>query len=249
VLSIDRHLLAYVAEHSSGISLTVRGATDPDAAAAALDRGGTGLWAFPQLDGSLACAFMHDRDGERVLFIDLRDLGTAAGLVVTRLLAQLDAEGIDGRLEPWERPPHRSLPFEYDPMAHIYGPSDAVLLEELDDRGLPPGFPSGLPVPDHATMVIAQRGARPRPWGYAAWRRFATAVPPFDAYLHRLHTVADEVLAGVASSDDAIPPHRFRHQGSTGTVSVHHELLPKRDNGEPRVPPLVWYLGIRWTPS
>ena len=45
--------------------------------------------------------------------------------------------------------------FHYDANADLYTGMDP--LTELDGRGLPPGFPDSFPVPQEATLVLAQR--------------------------------------------------------------------------------------------
>jgi hypothetical protein len=74
-------------------------------------------------------------------------------------MTSLSAAEFDGRLEPFPRP---GPPFEYAAGADIfYGLADIVW--ELDERGLPPGFPSGFPVPDGCPLVMAQRGKSDSP--------------------------------------------------------------------------------------
>jgi len=106
-----------------------------------------------------------DEDGVPVLHLDMKDEIRYAALVVRIVLDQLAGAGVDGRLAP-RRPPEAAFP--YDSNADLY--TGMQPLTELDGRGLPPGFPDGFPIPEQATLVLAQR-CQDGSSEHAAWRR------------------------------------------------------------------------------
>src|SRR5204863_5645774 len=100
-----------------------------------------------------------------------------SALVVRIVLDRLAGAGVDGRLAPRRQP---EAAFPYDAKADLYTGMEP--LAEVDGRGLPPGFPAGFPVPEDATLVLAQR-CRDGAAEHAGWRR---STGPFTGYLDRL---------------------------------------------------------------
>src|SRR5438094_7463173 len=149
-------LVAYVAKHSSATALAVYDTTDLAAAGAALRAAAAQICQIRHPDEPDAalpnwCTVL-DEDGVPVLHLDMKDEIRYAALVVRIVLDQLAAAGVDGRLEP-KRQPQPAFP--YDAKADLY--TGMQPLTELDARGLPPGFPDGFPVPQDATLVLAQQ--------------------------------------------------------------------------------------------
>jgi hypothetical protein len=169
-------LVAYVAEHSSATVLAVYDTTDPAAAAAALRAAAAEICQIrhpDEPDDALPnwCEVLEE-DGAPVLHLDMKDEIRYAALVVRIVLDQLASSGDDGRLEPKRRP---EAAFPYDGCADVYTGMES--LTELDGRGLPPGFPDGFPVPEEATLVLAQRcPVRTGCSGYCAARSSTSTV-------------------------------------------------------------------------
>jgi hypothetical protein len=246
-------LIAYVADHCDGVTLTIRDATDPVAALAALEQAAAAIREIPhpdEPDDPLPNWCRAElKDGEPVLHLDFHDYPRYAPRVVEIVRSRLDAAAAGGRLEPKEPSPP---PFDYDPAADIFV---GDFLDQLDDRGLPPGFPPGFPVPSGATLVIAQRD-RDGDWEHAAWRQRA-ASQPFDPYLESLRAFGITLdglknhnrlafLVAESLGDDGMTGHAIRHPDGTGTVWVRHERVkPQRARPGPPAPS-VWYVSVVW---
>jgi hypothetical protein len=234
----EADLIAYLADRPGQAVFVLRGAGH-DAAMAALRRAADAVRAVPHPDEpgdalpNWVDAVLGD-DGP-TLHLDLQDHGEQAPRVVAAVLAALEESAVHGTLEPL-RP--AGPPFDYDADADIL--SGVTFLESLDDRGLPPAFPSGFPVPADATLVIAQR-ARNDTWEHAAWRRGS----PFDGYPAELRRFGCE-LEPVTSTDrltrgTGMTRQLLRHPAGTGSVSTYHEYSP---SGVPR----RWYVSVVWRP-
>lgn len=231
-------LVTYVAEHSSAVALVVDGASDGVAVSAALRRAAARILRIPhprEPDTPLPnwCEVLHE-DGVPVLHLDMKDEAHYAGRVVAIVLDELRSAGVDGELEPRLPPPS---PFEYDAGADIfYGQTHP--LTEVDHRGLPPGFPGGFPVPDGATLVLAEV-ARDGTWEHAAWRR----TRPFDGYADRLRgfgcerePVPPAEIAGFVATTCMV---RYRLDRG-GSVSLYHEWCERGQR------PSTWYVSVVW---
>jgi hypothetical protein len=239
----EAELISYVAAHSDQVALALRDTPDATAANLAMQRAAAAVRRIPhpvEPDCPLPnwCE-AHLEDGAPVLRLDMQDQREYAGQVVATILASLG--DIDGRLEP-ARPP--APPYDYDANADILGGADP--LSALDARGLPPGFPAGFPVPEHAVLVLAQRG-RDDGWEHAAWRRDR----PFAEYPDRLRAFGCSLDIAPAT-DPVMGPtgmvrHRLRHPTGTGSVSVYHEYRSAR-RPQPG-PPTRWYVSVVWRPA
>jgi hypothetical protein len=236
----DAELISYVTDNCDRAALRLRGPSDAAAAVVAMEQAAAAVLTIrhpdePTMSLPNWCAVSVE-DGEPVLQLDMKDNRDYAGQVVSIILASLDAAGVDGRLEPKRSP---EPPFEYDAAADIVTGGD--YLWELDERGLPPSFPAGFPIPDDATCVMAQR-ADDGTWEHAAWRR----ARPFEEYLDRLRLFgcsleaaqpADPVI-GLAE----LVHHRIHHVAGTGSVSLRHKTRRK-------APAKQWYVSVVWTPT
>jgi hypothetical protein len=217
--------------------------TDPAAAAAALRAAAAEINEIrhpDEPDGALPnwCEVL-DEDGVPVLHLDMKDEIRYAALVVRIVLDQLAVAGVDGRLEP-KRQPEAALP--YDANADLY--TGMQSLTELDGRGLPPGFPDGFPVPQEATMVLAQR-CRDGSAEHAVWRRSAG---PFTGYLER--------LGGYGCTFGAVPrlltvgsmPGMARYtlwlDGAGGSVTLYQSSASRLPGSV-----LYWYVSVVWQPQ
>ncbi|SNY25128.1 hypothetical protein [Paractinoplanes atraurantiacus] len=233
-------LAAYVAERPSQAVLVIRGAPDAETAMAALRAAADAVRAIPHPDEpteplpNWVEALLSD-DGP-TLHLDLQDHADRAPRVVAAALAALDASGVPGRLEPL-RPP--APPYEYDANADIL--TDVAFVESLDERGLPPTFPDGFPIPAEAVLVLAQR-SRSDTWQHAAWRRSR----PFTEYPETLRafgcdlepiTARDALMRATGMTRDLI-----RHPAGSGSVSFHHEYGAGDD-------PHHFYVSVVWRPS
>jgi hypothetical protein len=231
-------LVAYVAEHTSATALAVYDATDPSAAADALRAAAAQIWQIrhpiERGDGLPNRCDVSYEEGVPVLYLDMKDEVAYAALVVRIVLDQLADAGIDGRLEP-----KRHKEFRYDPHADLFSGMDT--LTELDERGLPPGFPDGFPIPLEASLVLAQR-VRDGVAEHAAWRR---SDGPFTGYLDRLRAYGctfGEVprlltVGGV--------PHMSRYtlwrDGAGGSVTLYQSHVS--------AVPVYWYVSVVWHPE
>jgi hypothetical protein len=237
----EADLIAYVAEHSSGVALALHDATDQAAAIAALGRAVHAICRIPhpiEPDYGLPnwCTVLRE-DGIPVFHLDIKDDSQYAEQIVRIILDELDAAGVDGRLEP-KRPP--APPFDYDGGADIFTGTDFLM--EVDGRGLPPGFPADFPVPREATLVLAQR-ARDGAWEHAAWRRRGR---PFTEYLDELRAFGCEFgsvpRAEFADYVNVLSMVRYaiRRAGEGGSVSLYHERRkPGRRLSD-------WYVSVVW---
>ncbi|MEU8425546.1 hypothetical protein AB0C15_32195 [Micromonospora sp. NPDC048835] len=235
-------LIAYVTEHCSAVALALHDATDQAAGIAALRRAVRAISRIPHPDDPECplpswCSVLVE-DAVPVFRLDLKDESRYAEQVVRIILDELDAADINGRLEP-KRPPPPT--FDYDAQADIfYG--TATRLPELDARGLPPHFPASFPVPQDATLVLAEQ-ARDGAWEHAAWRRPGR---PFTEYLERLRAFGCD-LGSVAAAEVAdyvdktcMVRYSLRRGGEGGSVSLYHDW---REHGQP---PSNWYVNVVW---
>lgn len=233
-------LVAYVAEHSSAAALAVYDATDPAAARAALRAAAAEICRIrhPDLPDTVLpnwCEVL-DEDGVPVLHLDMKDEVRYAALVVTIVLDQLARAGVDGRLVPRRQP---EAAFPYDANADLYTGMDP--LTELDERGLPPGFPDGFPVPQEATLVLAQR-CRDGTAEHAAWRQ---STGPFTEYLERLRAYgctfgAVPRLLNVGG----IVRYTLWRDGAGGSVTLYQSSAPRLPRSL-----LYWYVSVVWQPQ
>jgi hypothetical protein len=241
-------LVAYLAEHADRARLVLRETPDGDAALRALRRAAAAVGRIPhpvepaQPLPNWCDAFFVD--GVPVLHLDIQDHAEYAERIAAAVLTALDADGIDGRLEPLTPP---APPFDYDGNADIIGPAD--YLAEVDERGLPPAFPVGFPVPRAGTLVLAQR-AREDTWVHAAWRR-GPADPPFEEYLRQLRTsgcVLEEHPEKASADDGGMHGYTFERADGVGAVWLYHEELRyARRRG--RGGPARWYASVIWAPA
>jgi len=231
-------LVEYVAENSSATALAVYGASDPVAAAAALRIAAADILDIRspyEPDDPLPnwCAVL-DEDGVPVLHLDMKDEIRYAALVVRIILDRLAEAGVGGRLSP-RRPPDPV--FAYDGAADLH--SGMTELRELDDRGLPPGFPEGFPVPEDAVLVMAQR-QRDGAAEHVAWRR---SEGPFTGYLDRLSDYG--CMFGVVPRSltfDRAPDmvkYTLWRAGGGGSVTLFAA----------KTWPRHWYASVVWHPS
>ena len=236
-------LVAYVAEHSSATALAVYDTTDPAAAAAALRAAAAQIGQIrhpDEPDDPLPnwCTVL-DEDGVPVLHLDMKDEIRYAALVVRIVLDQLATAGVDGRLEPQRRP---EPAFEYDANADLY--TDMQSLAELDARGLPPGFPDGFPVPQDATLVLAQHG-RDGSVEHAAWRR---STGPFTGYLDRLReygcTFGEVPRLLTVNGVPGMVRYTLWRDGSGGSVTLYQSSASRL-----RGSVLSWYVSVVWQPQ
>lgn len=228
-------LVSYVAEHSSGVALAVYDASDQAGVRAALQKAAAEICQIrhpDEPDEALPnwCAVL-DEDGVAVLRLDMKDEIRYSALVVRIVLAQLTSAGVDGRLEPKRRP---EAAFEYDANADLYAGMEP--LAELGERGLPPGFPAGFPIPGEATLVQAER-CRDGMAEHAAWRGSG----PFTGYLERLRTygcVFGPVPRLLTVEDGVAGTVRYTlwRDGAGGSVWLYRH--------EPR----HWYVSVVWQP-
>jgi hypothetical protein len=236
-------LVAYVAEHSSATALAVYDTTDLAAAGAALRAAAAQICQIrhpDEPDDPLPnwCTVL-DEDGVPVLHLDMKDEIRYAALVVRIVLDQLAAAGVDGRLEPKRQP---EPAFEYDANADLY--TGMQPLTDLDGRGLPPGFPDGFPVPQDATLVLAQQ-VRDGSAEHAAWRR---STGPFTGYLERLRAYGCTFGAVPRLLTVRGVPGMARYtlwrDGAGGSVTLHQAPAS-------RLPGSVvsWYLSVVWQPQ
>jgi hypothetical protein len=236
-------LIAYVAQNASTVKLALRDSPDLDRAVAALAAAGTAVRAIPHpeeptepLPNWVDVSVEHDVP---LLRLDLKDERGSARLVVRTILGALDASGVTGRLAPMRVDPEK---YRYDPEADILGGADWI--EELDERGLPPVFPAGFPVPE-GTLVIRQQ-ARNDTWQHGAWRRDR----PYDDYPEQLRAFGC-TLELVTAQDrlmrsSGMTRHLLRHPLGTGSVSTYHEYEPRGGFG--RRAPRRWYVSVVWKP-
>lgn len=260
MLRDEAELIAYIAAHGSTAVLVLRDAPDADAALAALRQASGEVHAIPHPQEPSAplpnwCdAFIED--GEPVLHLDVQDQGPAyAGRITAAILAGLDAAGVDGRLEPRPVP---GLPCDYDAAADLFYTLGEYLWK-LDERGLPPGFPAGFPVPEDCEMVMAQRAAGSvslygsrysDSWEYAAWRR-RHRQPPLEGYVDELRAFGcalDPVPGRRPAKRGGMHGYRLRHPSGNGFVWLYHEWMQEaRRQG--RREPSAWYVGVVWQPA
>ncbi|SCF24544.1 hypothetical protein GA0074695_4730 [Micromonospora viridifaciens] len=235
-------LVAYVAEHSSATALAVYDATDPAAAFAALQAAAAEISQIrhpDEPDTALPnwCAVLDD-DGVPVLHLDMKDEIRYAALVVRIVLDQLAGGGVDGRLAPKREP---ESPFPRDPRAARYEGMDP--LTELDRRGLPPGFPAGFPLPEQATLVLAER-SRNGAVEHAAWRR---STGPFTGYLDQLRAYGctfGAVPRLLTVGDPGNVQYTLWRDGAGGTVTLYQSSAARLPRS-----PLYWYVSIIWQPQ
>jgi hypothetical protein len=224
-------LVAYVAEHTSATALAVYDASDPAAAEAALHAAAAEIWQIrhpvERGDALPNSCDVVDEDGVPVLRLDMKDEVRYAALVVRIVLDQLASAGVDGRLEP-----KRQREFPYDAQADIYAGLES--LTELDPRGLPPGFPDGFPVPQEATLALAQR-VRDGDAEHAAWRR---STGPFTGYLDRLRaygcTFGEVPRLLTVGRSPGMTQYTLWRDGAGGSVTLFHSA------------PVYWYVSVVW---
>ncbi|MGC9670298.1 hypothetical protein ACNTMW_27610 [Planosporangium sp. 12N6] len=236
----EADLTAHLAERPGQAVFVLRRAGDDETAMAALRRAAAAVRAIPHPDEPdeplpNGVDVLPGDDGP-TLHLDLQDHAEYADRVVAAIVAALDESGVDGHLKP-VRP--AAPPFEYDAGAHIL--SDVTFLETLDERGLPPAFPEGFPIPTDGILVIAQH-AKKDIWEHAGWRHDR----PFDEYPDELRRFGCE-LELVAESDPlmratGMTRHLLRHPTGTGSVSTYHEY-------DPRAEPTKWYVSVVWRPA
>ncbi|MFB9238093.1 hypothetical protein ACFFWC_21475 [Plantactinospora siamensis] len=232
-------LVAYVAEHSSATALAVYDATDPAAAFAALRAAAGEISQIRHPDEPHSglpnwCAVL-DEDGVPVLRLDMKDEIRYSALVVRIVLDRLAAGGVDGRLAP-KRPPES--PFRYDPNADRY--SGMEPLTQLDERGLPPGFPAGFPVPEQATLVLAQRG-RDGVAEHAAWRRSTGAFPGYLDRLRAFGCTFGPVPRLLTARDHGTVRYTLWRDGAGGSVTLYQSAAARRPGST-----LYWYVSVVW---
>lgn len=236
-------LVAYVAEHSSATALAVYDTTDQAAAGAALRAAAAEICQIRHPDEPDAalpnwCTIL-DEDGVSILHLDMRDEIRYAALVVRIVLDQLARAGVDGRLEP-KRQPEPAFP--YDAKADLY--TGMQSLTDLDGRGLPPGFPDGFPVPQDATLVLAQHG-RDGSAEHAAWRR---STGPFTGYFERLRAYGCTFGAVPRLLTVGGVPGMARYtlwrDGAGGSVTLHQSSASRLPGSA-----LYWYLSVVWQPQ
>ncbi len=237
----EARLIEYVASHGDSARLALRDVPDVGAALVALQRAAAAICEIPHPDELSAAlpnwcdAFLVE--GEPVLHLDVQDWGEAyAAQIIGTVVRSLSTADLDGRLEPFPRP---GPPFEYAAGADIlYGD----FLWELGERGLPPGFPGGFPVPGGCPMVIAQRGSGDS-WEHAAWQREASQ-PPFEGYLddlRRFGCVLERVPGQRSQSKGGTYGYRFTHPLGHGSVWLHHQWPGEVRGGVP-----AWYVNVVW---
>ncbi len=238
----EADLIAFVAEHCSGVALALHDTTDQAAGVAALWRAVQAVGRIPHPDAPEDplpswCTVLTE-DAVPVFRLDLKDESQYAEQVVRIILDELDAANIDGRLEP-KRP--LQPPFDYDAQADIYY-GTATGLRELDRRGLPPRFPASFPVPREATLVLAQQ-AHDGTWEHAAWRRPGL---PFTEYPEQMRAFGCE-LGSVSAAEVAdyvdktcMVRYSLRRDGEGGSVSLYHEWH------KPGQQPSNWYVSVVW---
>jgi hypothetical protein len=117
-----------------------------------------------------------------------------------------------------------------------------AFIEMVDERGLPPAFPDGFPIPADAVLVIAQRATKDT-WQHAGWRRSR----PFTEYPDRLRAFGC-TLEPVAGSDrlmraTGMTRELIRHPEGTGSVSLYHEY--GREAADAR----AFYVSVVWRPA
>lgn len=234
-------LVAYLSELGSQAELAVHDAPDPWAAHGALHYAVGAIRDIPSPDEpgeSLpsSCGARMDQ-GIPVLYLDVQDHGWRyANQIVALTVRELEAAGVDGRLEP-AQPCWRSLPpGDYDPEADIMGGED--LEGELSKQGLPPAFPGGFPVPAGCTLVIVQRAPEDEgSWEHAAWR--CAAAQPLEEHLQRLRDFgcALEPASRWSSPEfGGLHGYHLRHPLGSGSVWRYHA-------------PSAWYLSVVWQAS
>lgn len=232
-------LVAYVAENSSAIALAVYDATDTAAAFAALRAAAAEISQIrhpDEPDSALPnwCAVLDD-DGVPVLHLDMKDEIRYAALVVRIVLNQLAGSGVDGRLAPKREP---DAPFPYDANADRYTGMDP--LTELDGRGLPPGFPANFPVPEQATLVLAER-SRADAVEHAAWRR---STGPFTGYLDRLRAYGctfGPVPRLLTMDDSGAVRYTLWRDGGGGSITLYQSSSSRLPSSA-----LYWYVSVVW---
>ena len=236
----EADLIAYLTDRPSQAVFVLSGAGDDDAAMVALRQAADAVRAIPHPDEpedplpNWVDALLGD-DGP-TLHLDLQDHAEQAPRVIAAIVAALEQSAVDGTLEPL-RPPGPA--FDYDADADIL--TGVTFLERLDERGLPPTFPEGFPIPADAALVIAQR-ARNDTWEHAAWRR----ATPFDEYPAELRRFGCE-LEPVTAEDrltrgTGMARQLLRHPAGMGSVSTYHEYGPSG-------PPRRWYVSVVWRPA
>lgn len=150
------------------------------------------------------------------------------------------------------------LPCDYDAAADLFYTLGEYLWK-LDERGLPPGFPAGFPVPEDCEMVMAQRAAGSvslygsrysDSWEYAAWRR-RHRQPPLEGYVDELRAFGcalDPVPGRRPAKRGGMHGYRLRHPSGNGFVWLYHEWMQEaRRQG--RREPSAWYVGVVWQPA
>jgi hypothetical protein len=244
----EAELVAYLAENPSGARLVLRETPSTAAALAALRRAADAVSRIRHpdepTDGLPNYCSVSLEDGLPVLSLDVKDRSDYAGQITSAILTTLDAESVDGRIEPlpWPGPP-----FDYDGRASIFDRGD--YLRELDVRNLPPAFPEGFPVPEGWTLVMAAQ-ADADTWQHAGWRRRAEQ-PPFAEYLERLRSfgvVLERYPDEVDAEENGMYGYTFHHPGGIGAVWLYHEGLERarrRGRGKPR----IWYVTVVWKPA
>lgn len=241
-------LVAYVAANADRARLALRGA-EPADASAALASAAAAVHAIPhpdEPDEGLPnwCEVLPETDGTPVLHLDMQDHGEQAARVVGVILAAVEAAGVEGRLEPVSPV---GPPFTFDPAAQLYG-SRHPAMDRLDGRGLPPGMPAALPVPD-GLLVQAQRD-EDGVWAHAAWRHTGDA-EAFGDYPERLRGAGfalNEYPVRRPEERGGLRGYVFAHASCVGLVWLYHERLDDaRRHGRRR--PGRWYLSLVWAPA
>jgi hypothetical protein len=243
-------LVAYLSELGGQAELAVRGAPDPGAAHGALHMAGGAIRDIrhPDEPGDPLPNYCEARmdQGLPVLALRIKDHGWRyAEQIVALIVDELEAAGVAGRLGP-AKPCWRSLPADdYDPEADIMGGED--LEGELDERGLPPGFPDGFPVPAGCTLVIAQRAPEGEgTWEHAAWR--CAAAGPLEEHLERLRDFGcslEPASRWSSAEFGGLHGYYLEHRLGRGSVWLYHQL--SHDGGRrEREAPSLWYLSVAW---
>jgi hypothetical protein len=243
-------LAAYLLQHGSWAELAVRDAADPWSAHGALRHVVGAIYDLPSSHEPgeplpSVCDVRVDQ-GIPVLYLDVQDENWPRYVerIVALTVRELEAAGVTGRLEPLE-PRWRTFPPEdFEDEADILGGEDH---EELNERGLPPSFPDGFPVPAGCTLAIVQRA----PEGTGTWEHVAwccATARPLEEHLERLRDFGCELEPASRSSSPefgGLHGYHFRHPLGIGSAWLYHQW--PQDGGHQMHEALsAWYLSVVW---